>query len=92
MAISFTLHGGDHNAPTPEALRKPSTDRVDVADAAVSSALTIPGFYRIAASTTSYVAVGSAVTNGTNGAHFPAGHVEVWWIGAGDKIGCSAGV
>lgn len=91
MAISFTPHGDNLSACVPEALRKPSGARVAVADGAASIALTATGFYRITASTTSYVAVGSAVTDGANGAHFPAGASEVWWLDAGEKIGCSAG-
>lgn len=90
MAISYTYHGKDIANGGP-ALMKPIGNRVDVADAAASSALTLTGWYRIAASTTSYVLIDDAATDGTNGMHIPAGIVEVFWIVAGDKIGCSAG-
>jgi len=95
MAVSFTYHGvsrgEDGSGARADALRKPEGTRTDVADAAVSGALTSTGWYRIAASTTSYVLISSAATNGTGGFHMPAGCVDVIWIAAGDKIGCSAG-
>lgn len=90
MAISYTYCGAFTGKKAP-ALPKAQAARVDVADAAASSALTASGWYRIAASTSSYVLISSTATNGTGGEHFPAGHVEVRWIDAGDKIGCSAG-
>lgn len=95
MAISYTCHGpsvvreaSNHAQP---ALYKATGARVDVANAAVSSALTETGWYRIVASTTSYVLISSSATNGTGGEHIPAGGEIVRWIYAGDKIGCSAG-
>ncbi len=95
MAISYTHHGDKLAAAstgeTGQALNEATGARVDVANGAASSALTKDGWYRIAASTSSYVLVSSAATDGTGGEHFPAGHVEVRWINSGDKIGCSAG-
>lgn len=95
MAISFTYHGGyraeDSSGHRADALRKPLGIRTAVADAAASSTLTASGWYRIAASTSSYVLISSEATNGTGGEHFPAGSVEVRWIDAGEKIGCSTG-
>lgn len=95
MAISYTFHGSrvarQDDGRTPDALLKATGGRVDVADGAASSALSSSGWYRIAASTTSYVLISSTATNGTGGEHFPAGHVDVRWIDSGDKIGCSAG-
>lgn len=95
MAISYTYHGtgkvrqGDGERA--DALYKPTGARVDVANSAASSALTDSGWYRIAASTTSYVLISSTATNGTGGFHMPAGAVDYLWIDSGDKIGCSAG-
>jgi hypothetical protein len=95
MAISYTYHGArvarQEDGRTPDALLKSIGARVDVADAAASAALGATGWYRIAASTTSYVLISDAATNGTGGFHMPAGSVEVLHIEAGDKIGCSAG-
>ena len=95
MAISYTFHtdlaAENGTGGTLPALKKPTGARVDVADAAASSALVASGLYRIAASTTSYVLISSTATNGTGGFHMPAGTVEVLHIEAGDKIGCSAG-
>lgn len=95
MAVSYTYHGAyrgeDASGHRADALRKAVGARVDVADAAVSAALTATGWYRICASTTSYVLIDSEATDGTGGEHFPAGAAEVRWIAAGDKIGCSAG-
>lgn len=89
MAISYTYHGFDTVGKLP-ALRKGGT-RVDVADGAAGATLTASGWYRIAASSTSYVLISASATNGTGGEHFPAGHVDTRWIDSGDKIGCSAG-
>lgn len=95
MAISYTFHGDSvaqqRDGMLLPGLNKAQDNRVDVADAAVSAALTEAGWYRIVASTTSYVRIDSAATNGTNGEHVPAGGEIVRWIEAGDKIGCSAG-
>jgi hypothetical protein len=95
MAISFTFHTAraaeNETGETLQALKKPTGARVDVADAAVSSALATSGLYRIVASTTSYVLISSAATNGTGGFHLPAGSDIVMRIEAGEKIGCSAG-
>lgn len=89
MAISFTYHG-EYKANKADALLKATGNRTDIADAAASSALSSTGWYRLAASTDSYVLIDSAATDGTNGEYFPAGHVEVRWIVSGDKIGVSA--
>ena len=95
MAVSYTYHGTrkvrQDDGEKADALLKPEAARTDVADAAASSALTSSGWYRISASTTSYVLISSSATNGTGGFHMPAGTVEVMWINSGDKIGCSAG-
>lgn len=95
MAISFTFHGpnraADASGQKADGLGKALGNRVDVADSAASSALVAEGWYRIVASTTSYVRIASDATNGTNGEHFPAGQVEVRYLAAGDKIGVSAG-
>lgn len=90
MAISYTYCGENliRNGPV---LPKATGARVDVANAAASSALTASGYYRIVASTTSYVLISATASDGTGGEHYPAGHVEVRWIASGDKIGCSAG-
>lgn len=94
MAINIAYHGmflargGEgHLAP---AVGKPVSAPTDVADGAASSALATEGWVRIAASTDSLVAFGSAVTNGTNGEYFPQGAVEFRYLKAGDKIGVSA--
>ena len=91
MAISFTYHGerraADASGHVADTLNKQIGNRVDVADGAASSALTKSGWYRIVASSSSYVLIDSGATNGTNGGHFPAGWGEVRWIEAGDKIG-----
>lgn len=95
MAISYTYHGtgkvrqGDGERA--DALYKPTGARVDVANAAVSGALADTGWYRIAASTTSYVLISNAASDGTGGFHMPANAVDYFWIDSGDKIGCSAG-
>lgn len=95
MAVSYTYHGTsrgeDASGARADALRKPTGARVDVANAAASSALASTGWYRIAASSTSYVLISSGATDGTGGFHMPSGCVDVIWIEAGDKIGCSAG-
>ena len=90
MAISFTYCGAASSRSAPS-LFKATGARVDVADGAASSALAAAGFYRIVASTSSYVLISTTATNGTGGEHFPAGHAEVRFLTIGDKIGCSAG-
>lgn len=95
MAISYTFHGDSvarqrDGEPLP-GLYKATGARVDVANSAVSSALATAGWYRIVASTSSYVLISSTATDGTGGEHIPAGAEVVRWIEAGDKIGCSAG-
>lgn len=90
MAISYTFCGDNLIRGGPVLPGAPGA-RVDVANGAASAALTASGYYRIAASTSSYVLISSAATDGTGGEHFPAGHVEVRRIASGDKIGCSAG-
>lgn len=94
MAISFTFHGqrraADATGAATDGFGKALAARTAVADAAASTALAASGWYRIVASTASYVLIDAAAANGTNGEHWPASHVDWRWIEAGQKIGCSS--
>lgn len=89
MSIVFTYHGDSLQVgPT---LPAQADTAVSVADGAASSAMDEAGLCRIASETASLVRISPSAIDGTGGEYWPAGHVEVRYLAAGDKIGVSAG-
>jgi len=93
MAIRATPHGQRivENGAGIDVRGKQTGNAVVVANAAVSSALTSPGLWRVAATSECIVRFGdSSLTNAANGEYWPAGHVEIVSLSDGAKIAVDA--
>lgn len=92
MAIEYTFHGSSNNSRNSDdvdALTSQNGAAVAVANGAAGAVLTLSGLYRIVATSACRVRAGVGQTNGSGGAIFAEGRVEVWRLRKGENIGVS---
>lgn len=94
MSLRYTYHGNFEPRAADSwrsgTLPGQAGDAVVVADGAASAALAQAGYYRIVATGYSLIRIAADAANGVGGEYWPADHIEVRYLAAGQKIGVSA--